>query len=158
MRARRLDPSPHARTQALLDAVYGTVIGIMASAHLLAVSIVAARSELSASPWLVFPLGIALAVPAWWLVAETFSTAGRVRRSPWLNGWLFVALLALGLTNWPLAAPAALNLAHTLQRRRAIGRALVALAALFYLGLAVGGVLFMASGETFEEFMGIDAP
>ena len=43
------------------------MIGIMASGHLIAVSINAAQGTLQGSPWFLYTVGLALAVPAWWL-------------------------------------------------------------------------------------------
>ena len=139
---------------------YGVMLGIMSAGHLLAVSLSAARGTLEGSPWFLYPLGILLTIPAWWLAA----TSGRLRnldegpaltRVVGLNGWLGVGLLSLGLHNWPLAAPSVLNIAYRYHRRRAAGHVIVAVVSVGYLVLLVGSVVFMTSGQTFEEFQGI---
>lgn len=104
-----------ARTATLvcgLNLFYGLLIGILGVGHLLAVSIKTAAGTLPASTsrWFIFPLGLALAVPAWWLAASVTGLCDR-RRSVWrraiaLNAWLGVLLLPLAA---PLAVPAAVN-------------------------------------------------
>ena len=142
-----------------LTLFYGVMIGIMASGHLIAVSIIAARGTLQGSPWFLYPLGLALAVPAWWLAAEALrgglEDPRGLRRTVGLNGWLSIALMAIGLHNWPIAAPAVLNIAYRFQTQRAVGAAIVIVAGVGYVALFVGALAFMASGETFEELRGI---
>ena len=95
-----------------LNLFYGLLIGIMGVGHLLAVSIKTAMGTLPAGTnrWFIFPLGLALAVPAWWLVAcvkglrDQRRTIRRLAIA--LNLWLGALLLPLGS---PLAAPAAIN-------------------------------------------------
>ncbi|HUE82839.1 MAG TPA: hypothetical protein VMM84_12070 [Pyrinomonadaceae bacterium] len=95
-----------------LNLFYGLLIGIMGVGHLLAISIKTAMGTLPASTsrWFIFPLGFALAVPAWWLVACVKGLRNQ-RRPVWrraiaLNIWLGAVLLPLA---GPLAAPAAVN-------------------------------------------------
>ena len=64
----------------------------------------------STGRWFLFPLGFAITVPAWWLVASVTGLREQ-KRSVWrraivLNVWLGVLLLPLG---GPLAAPAVVN-------------------------------------------------
>lgn len=109
-RARRIS-----RTATLacgLNLFYGLLIGILGVGHLLAVSIKTAAGTLPAgtSRWFIFPLGFAIAIPAWWLVASAKCLCDR-RRPAWhraiaLNAWLGVLLLPLAA---PLAVPAAVN-------------------------------------------------
>lgn len=143
------------RTLRALSLFYGVMIGIMAAGHLLAVSLIAARGTLQGSPWFLYPLGLALAVPAWWLAAEALrgglEDPRALRRTVGLNGWLSIALLAIGPHNWPIAAPAVLNIAYRFQTQRAVGTAIVIVAGVGYLALFVGALAFMASGEAFEE-------
>ncbi|HEU4748598.1 MAG TPA: hypothetical protein VFS56_08870 [Gemmatimonadaceae bacterium] len=95
-----------------LNLFYGIVIGILGIGHLLAISIKMAVGTLPASTsrWFIFPLGFALAVPAWWLVASVKGLCNR-KRPAWyraiaLNTWLGALLLPLA---GPLAVPAAVN-------------------------------------------------
>ena len=59
-----------ARRQVILGAMnlfYGCMIGIMAFGHLLAVTVKLAQGTLASSLWILYPLGLALAIPSWWL-------------------------------------------------------------------------------------------
>ena len=139
-----------------LTLFYGVMIGIMASGHLIAVSIKAAQGTLQGSPWFLYTLGLSLAVPAWWLAAEAvrarLEDSRGLRRTVGLNGWLGLALMVIGPHNWPIAAPAVLNIAYRFQTHRAIGTAIVIVAGVGYAALFAGALMFMASGQTFEEF------
>ena len=140
---------------------YGVMIGIMASGHLIAVSIKAVQGTLQGSPWFLYTLGLSLAVPAWWLAAEArrggLEDPGGLRRTVGLNGWLGVALMAIGPHNWPIAAPAALNIAYRFQNRRAVGMAIAIVAGVGYVALFAGALAFMMSGQTFGELQGMAA-
>ena len=139
-----------------LTLFYGVMIGIMASGHLIAVSIKAAQGTLQGSPWFLYTLGLSLAVPAWWLAAEALRTgledSRGSRRTVGLNGWLGLALMVIGPHNWPIAAPAVLNIAYRFQTHRVFAVAIVIVAGVGYAALFAGAVMFMASGQTFEEF------
>ena len=76
------------------------------------------------------------------------------RTTTGLNAWLAVTLMALGLHNLPLAAPSLLNIGYRLHSRRAIGMAIVSVAVVFNVALFVGALIFMASGQSFEQFRG----
>ena len=96
-----------------LNLFYGFLIGIMGLGHLLAVTIKSVLGTLpsTTSFWNVYPLGLALAVPAWWLVANVAGlkrneNAGRFKAIG-LNAWLGFVLLVPGA---PLAAPAIVNI------------------------------------------------
>ncbi|MDE2979579.1 MAG: hypothetical protein OXU74_00155 [Gemmatimonadota bacterium] len=88
----------------------GTMIGVMAFGHFLAVTTKLAMGTLD-GPILVFYLiGVVLAVPSWWLIVHTRKLlAPNERPGPKtlaLNGAVAVTLLGLGVHNLPLAAPA----------------------------------------------------
>ena len=159
VRADRHTASTRLRSLRALTLFYGVMIGIMGSGHLIAVSIKAAQGSLQGSPGFLYTLGLSLAVPAWWLAAD----AGRagledqrgLRRIVGLNGWLGLALMVIGPHNWPIAAPAALNIAYRFQTQRAVGMAIVIVAGVGYAALFAGALMFMSSGQTFEELQGI---
>lgn len=67
-----------------------------------------------------------------------------------------MTLLALGLQNLPLAAPGLFALAYRVHTRPAIGWAIVILWLVATVGLFVGSLVFMASGQTFEQFRGLE--
>ena len=108
-----------------LNLFYGLVIGIMGFGHLLAVTIKSVEGTLPASTntWFVYPLGLALSIPAWLLVA----CVGGLRRGEnavrvtaiVLNTWLGAVLLVPG---GPLAAPAVVNVLLLTWKRRALVR------------------------------------
>lgn len=155
-RKRRLGASRRHEFLWALQAYYGCLIGVMASGHLLAVSVKLARGTLEGSPLYLFAIGVALALPAWWLLAAAASLPGNEepakRRMLALDVWLGVLLMVLGLHNWPLAAPAALAIAYQLHTRRAVGWVIGAVTVAGYLALFVGAVVFATSGQSFEQF------
>ena len=159
LRADRYTASTGLRSFRALTRFYGVLIGIMASGHLIAVSLKAAQGTLQGSPWFLYTLGLSLAVPAWWLAAEAgragLEDPGGLRRTVGLNGWLGLALMVIGPHNWPIAAPAALNIAYRFQTHRAVAIAIVIVAGAGYAALFAGALMFMVSGQTFEELQGI---
>jgi hypothetical protein len=143
-----------------MNLFYGCMIGTMAFGHLLAVTVKLAQGTLRGSWLALYPLGLVLAMPAWWLALRA-ARYGRDEerhrnRMLALNGWLGLALLALGLHNLPLAAPAALAIAYQLHTRRAVGWTLVTLALAANLALLVGSLVFLASGQSFEQISGLE--
>jgi len=144
---------------AALNLFFGTMIGVMAFGHLLAVTTKLATGTL-VGPVLVFYLiGVVLAVPSWWLIVHTRKLlAPNERPGPKtlaLNGAVAVTLLGLGVQNLPLAAPAFFNIAYQLHSRRAVGWAIVGLAVVANVGLFVGSLVFLMSGQSFEQFSGM---
>ncbi len=168
--------APHERRQALLDAAFGTTIGTMAAGHLLAVGVKVAQGTLAGNLWVLVPLGLVLAVPAWWLVLAAFRARAipaapasvgptgvapegpRPRATVVLCACTIVALLALGVHNAPLAAPGAFALAHALARHPGWRAAAFVGGCVVYAALFVGGVVFAASGQSFEQFRGLPQP
>ena len=135
---------------------FGATIGTMAFGHLLAVTTKLALGTLEGAVAVFYLIGVALAVPSWWL---TWHSSGllaadddRGRATLGLNLWLSITLLALGLHNLPLAAPGLLNIGYQLHSRRAVGWAIVALAVVVNVGLFIGSLIFLASGQSFERF------
>ncbi len=146
-----------------MNLFFGCMIGIMAIGHLLAVTLKATQGTLDPSRtplYLLYPIGVALAIPAWWLVG----IAGRFPEGGWsvgkkvraINVWLGLFLVSLGLHNLPLALPAGFNLAYQFHSRRWVGWTIVAIASAGYLMLFIGAAIFMASGQSFEQFSGAE--
>jgi len=134
-------------------------MGTMAFGHLLAVTTKLAQGTLEGIiPWL-YLIGVALAVPSWWLVHHAqralASDEDHGRLTLTLNAWLGITLVALGVHNLPLAAPALLNIGYQLHAGRVAGWAILGIAVTVNVGLFIGAVIFMASGQTFEQFRGI---
>ena len=146
------------RTQGAMSLFFSTTVGTMAFGHLLAVSTKLVVGSLEGSTLAFFAIGVALAVPSWWLLAHTLRVAAAEspgRRSLALHLWPVATLLALGLHNLPLALPGLLSCAYQLHSRRALGLALVGAAVLVNGGLFVGSLVFLASGKSFEDFSGM---
>jgi hypothetical protein len=146
------------RVAAAMNLFFGVTVGTMAFGHLLAVTTKLALGTLRDGSLLAFyAIGAAVAAPSWWLILHTrrlLREGDDVRRTVALNGWLALTLLALGLHNLPLAIPAAFNIGHQLHGRPAVGWAMVGLSVLFNIGLFVGAVVFLMSGQSFEQFSG----
>jgi hypothetical protein len=126
----------------------------------LAVTTKLALGTLEGSVLVFYLIGVALAVPSLLLIRHTrrllASDEERGRATLVLNAWLGLTLLALGIPNLPLAAPALLNIGYHLHSRRVVGWVIVGIAAVVNVGLFIGSLIFMASGQSFEQFNGIE--
>ncbi len=158
-RHRRSGLPARGRVLATMSLFFGVTIGTMAFGHLLAVTTKLASGTLEGPVLLLYLIGAALAVPSWWLIhhARRALAAGNDhgRATLALNAWLVITLLALGLHNLPLAAPGLLNIAYSLLPGRVVGRAIVGIAVAVNAGLFVGSLIFLATGQSFEQFRGI---
>ena len=145
---------------ATLTLFFGVTIGTMAFGHLLAISVKLISHTLVGSTAAFYAIGLLLAVPAGVLVRHALRLPGspehQKTRTTVLNGWLALTLLALGPHNFPLAMPGLLNIAYALHSRPAVGWSVAALAALVNVGLFAGSLVFLASGQSFEQFRGME--
>jgi hypothetical protein len=158
-RHRRSDLPARRLVTAAMNLLFGVTIGTMALGHLLAVSTKLAQGTLKGPLPFFYVIGISLAVPSWWLIVHTrrvLTSEGHGRATLALNAWLGVTLLALGISNLPLALPALFNIGYHLHSRRALGWAIVGLAVALNVGLFIGSLIFMASGQSFEQFSGME--
>lgn len=157
-RHRRADLPARRLILAAMILFSGVTIGTMAFGHLLAVSTKLAVGTLEGSVPVFYLIGAAVAAPSWWLIYHTRRVLAadeeHGRATLGLNAWLAVTLLALGIHNLPLAAPAFLNIGYHLHSRRLVGWAIVGVAVVVNVGLFIGSVIFMASGQSFEQFRG----
>ena len=158
LRQRHSDLPGSGRRLAAMNLFFGVTIGTMALGHLLAVTTKVALGTLEGPVSVFYLIGIALAVPSWWLVYHTLrmmaANLGHRRLTMALNAWLAITLLALGLHNLPLAAPGFLNIGYQAHSRPVIGWLILAMAIVVNLGLFIGSWVFLASGQTFEQFRG----
>jgi hypothetical protein len=138
---------------------FAVTIGTMAAGHLLAVTVKLAMGTLDGGVLRFYLIGAALAVPSWSLLAHVSRLAIRGaatnRTTVALNVWVAGTLLAMGLHNLPLAAPGLINMIYLRQPRPMLGWALVGLSVVVNLGLLAGSLVFLASGQSFEQFRGI---
>ncbi len=158
-RNRRVDTPARRRVLAAMNLFFGVTIGTMALGHLLAVTTKLVLGALN-GPMLVFYLiGIALAAPSWWIIYHTrrvlASDNEHGRTTLVLNAWLAITLLVLGVHNLPLAAPAFFNIGYHLHSRPVVGWVIVSLAVIANLGLFIGSLIFLTSGQSFEQFSGM---
>lgn len=147
------------RISASLNLFFGVTIGTMALGHLLAVTTKFATGTLRGSILFLYVIGTALAVPSWWLAYHSRQLPDSNRngkRTLALNLWLIVTLLILGIHNLPLAVPGLLNIGYQLHSRRLVGWAILSAAIVINLSLFIGALIFMASGQSFEQFSGIE--
>jgi hypothetical protein len=159
-RRRHSDLPVRRRVLAAMNLFFGVTIGTMAFGHLLAVTTKLALGTLEGIVLVFYVIGVALAVPSWFLIRHTqrllASDEDHGRATLVLNAWLGITLLALGIPNLPLAAPALLNIGYHLHSRRVVGWVIVGIAAVVNVGLFIGSLIFMASGQSFEQFNGIE--
>jgi hypothetical protein len=159
-RRRYLDLPTRRRVMSAMNLFFGVTIGTMAFGHLLAVTTKRALGTLEGSILMLYVIGIILAVPSWWLVHHAIrilsSDADHGRMTLVLNGWLALTLVAFGIHNLPLAAPALFNIGYQLNSRRVVGWAILSMAVFVNVGLFIGSLIFLASGQSFEQFSGIE--
>jgi hypothetical protein len=149
----------HQVVLAALNLAAGTTIGCMAFGHLLAVTTKLLLGTLVGSVPVFYAIGIALAAPSWWVIGHTAGLVRGVadhRRTVRLHAWLVATLLVLGVPNLPLALPSVLTIAYAVSPRRVVRWAIVSLAVALNVGLFVGSLIFFASGQTLEQFRGIE--
>jgi hypothetical protein len=155
-RYRRPELPARRRILAAMNLYFGVALAIMAVGHFAAVTTHLALGNLRGSVLWLYVIGTILIVPSTWLIRHTWLQLARGgdhgRTSLVLNAWLAITLAALGLVNLPLAVPAVLNIGYQLHARRAVGWAILSFAILFQILLLVGALVFMASGQTFEQF------
>ena len=148
------------RAMAAMSLFFALTVGTMAFGHLLAVSVKLALGTLEGSTAKFYLIGVALAVPSWWLVAHAAclfrASAPHQPATLRLNAWVVGTLLLMGLHNLPLAAPGLINIAYLVPSRRAVAWVLVGLFVAINLALFAGSLVFLASGQTFEQFRGIE--
>jgi hypothetical protein len=157
---RNRDLPVQVRVLAAMHLLFGATIGTMALGHLLAVTTKLALGTLEGSLPVLYGIGIVLALPAGWIIhhTRTLLRAGQQRsqRTLLLNAWLAITLLLLGLPNLPLTIPGILNIAYDRHASRTVGWAIVGLVAVFNVALLIGALIFMASGQSFEQFSGME--
>ncbi len=144
---------------AAMNLFAGVMLATMGVGHILAVSTKILLGTLEGSPVILYPIGVAIFVPSALVIAHTraiLASDDAGRTTIGLNTWLALTLLALGLHNLPLAAPSLLNIGYRLHSRRAVGMAIVGVAVVFNFALFLGALIFMASGQSFEQFSGIE--
>lgn len=160
IRQRRSPLSVRRRVLAAMNLFFGVMIGVMAFGHLLAVTTKLAIGTLDGPTLLFYFIGVVLAAPSWWLIVHTKKLlAPNERPGPAtlaLNGAVAVTLLGLGVQNLPLAAPALFNIGYQLHSRRAVGWTIVGLAVVANVALFVGSLVFLMSGQSFEQFSGVE--
>ncbi len=158
-RYRNVDLAVRRKVLAAMNLFFGLTIGTMAFGHLLAVTTKLALGTLEGSVVVFYLIGMVLAIPSWWLILHTravLASDDHGRKTLILNVWLAITLLGLGLHNLPLAAPAVFNIGYHLHARRVVGWALISMAVLLNVGLFIGSLVFLASGQSFEQFRGIE--
>lgn len=160
-RYRRVDTPTRNRVLGAMNLFFGVTLGTMALGHFLAVSTKLATGTLRGSALVLYPIGVAVALPAWWLAlrarALLASKEALERGTQLLNAWLGLTLLAFGVLYLPLALPALFNIAYARHTHRAAGRTIVGAAVAFSLALFIGSLIFLASGQSFEQFTGVGA-
>lgn len=142
-----------------MNLFFGLLIGVLAFGHMLAVGVKDVRGTLEGARLALYPMGIMLAVPSWWLILHAWrgrADDGRWRTvTLWLNVGSGASLLVLGLHNLPIAAPAMLNIAYQFHRRSAVGWTIVGVHVAVNLTLLALMAVFALSGQSFEQFRNV---
>lgn len=147
-----------ARILGAMTLLFAVTISVMAFGHLLAVTVKLMQGTLVGSTPGFYAIGVALALPSWWLLAHTLTRFRQAanRTTLALNGGTALALLVLGLPNLPLALPGILNVAYQVNTRKRVGWAIAGATVVLTSALFVGSLVFWASGQTFEQFRGME--
>jgi hypothetical protein len=156
----RHSASATTRITGALNLAAGMIIAVMAFGHLLAVATKLATGTLRDGSLLsFFGIGIVLLLPSIMVTRQTAAVlAGRDEdraKTVACNAWLALTLLALGLHNLPLAAPALFAIAYRLHPAGLLGWTIVGAAAVFNVALFAASLVFLASGQSFEQFRGL---
>ena len=113
------------RILAAMNLFTGVMLLVMGFGHLLAVTTkILQGTLLRGSPLLFYPIGIAVVVPAWFVIRHTraiLAAADAARSTVGLNVWMAVTLIVLGAVNLPLAIPALCNVGYALHKHRWTG-------------------------------------
>ena len=148
------------RISTAMNLFLGVTVGTLAFGHLLAVTTKLLVGSLVGSIAEFYAIGVALAVPSWWLVLHAWRTFAsddaRGRATLILNGWLATTLVVLGIQSLPLVVPALCNIGYQLHSRRLVGWAMVSAAVVVNLTLFIVSLFILASGQSFEQFAGMD--
>lgn len=155
---RRAEVRLRPRVLAAMSLFFAVTIGMMAFGHLLAVTTKLLIGTLEGSLLVFYAIGVVLAVPSWWLIYQSQRALrgdGNPRTTLVLNSWLAGTLLLMGLHNAPLAAPGILNAGYQLNSNAVVAWTIVGLAVVVNVGLFIGSVIFLASGQSFEAFSGM---
>jgi hypothetical protein len=160
LRQRRTAVPARQRITAAMNLSAGVIIGTMAFGHLLAVTTKLALGTLrEASLPILFGIGISLLIPALMVTRHTRTLlAGTVEggsTTVLLQAWLATTLLVLGPHNWPLSAMSVFTIAYRLHQGRLWGWAIVTVAVAFSVALYAASLVFLASGQSFEQFRGM---
>lgn len=139
-----------------MNLFFGVTIGTMAFGHLLAVTTKLALGTLKGSLPFFYAIGIVLAVPSWSLIYYTLRRETTDRTMLVLNALVATSLIGLGIPNLVLALPAFLNMAYVATSRRSVAWVVAGVAVVFQLGLFVASLVFLASGQSFEQFSGME--
>lgn len=138
----------------------GLLIGLLALGHLFAVTLKAWVGTLSGAAGPLYAIGVVLTVPAALVLREGrgLSRGEREpgRKTATLHGLLILALAVTGPLNLPLAVPSLLAAVYAVHRRAWVGRSAVLGMALVVTLLTMGSARFFASGQSFEDFGGIE--
>lgn len=149
--------STRSRITAAMNLFFGVTIATMAFGHLLAVTIKLVMGTLKGPAPGFYLIGIVLAVPSWLLIYHTrrlLAPNSHGRSTVVINAWLAITLIALGIHNLPLAAPAFVNIGYQLHSRPLMGWAIVSVAVVINAALFIASLIFLASGQSFEQFRG----
>lgn len=160
-RYRRAALSVQQRIMAAMNLAAGITIGTMAFGHLLAVTTKLTLGTLREGSLLAFAaIGVSLLVPSVMVITHTqdllTAEGGRHRSTAMRNAWLAATLLAMGIHNLPLAMPSLLNIAYRVNSNPIVRSAIVGMALTVHVGLFAASLVFLASGQSFEQFRGIE--
>ena len=157
-RQRKAEISGRRRVLAVMNLFLAVTLLTMAFGHVLAVTTKLALGTLNGSIPVLYGIGAALGIPSWFVIRhsrQVLVSDDYGRATVAVNAWLATTLLALGLHNAPLAAPALLNVGYHLHSHRMVGWTIVGATVALHVALFIGALTFMATGQSFEQFSGM---
>ncbi|MGI9293113.1 MAG: hypothetical protein ACR2PS_03950 [Pseudomonadales bacterium] len=141
---------------AAMNLGFGTAIATMAFGHLLAVFVKQITGTIDDRLVFFYIIGLVLAVPAAVVIHQTRQILRpedkHDKRTIILNAILGLTVFGLGPVNFPIAAPALLNIAYQLTSAKWYRWVFVGAYAVGFMALLIGSIIFFASGQSFEDF------
>ena len=149
----------HRRMAVAMSMYVGVLIGMLASGHLIAVTLKLTAGTLGGRLPVLYGIGVMLLLPSVFVVRHALrlraDSVELGRPTVLANLALAGALLVTGPLNFPLAIPAFLNAAHANATGPRVQRGIVIVQSVIASLLFVGAVRFFIAGGTFEDFSGM---
>lgn len=142
--SRPLRPATRERTLRLLHLAYGSLVAVLATGHIVGVTIASqtGRLQTSTPPWALYGIGLVYLLPGLAIAGLAWRSRAElpVRRLLLADGFLVLAFIAV-IESSALAVPAILNIVALRSQRPKPIRAVVVATCVAYAGMLVASFL-----------------